>query len=78
MKESDVYTARIGKPNEIPAFAKIGDKFADGYILNISDNQVKSRKTHEWGISLGHVKSCSQFPGHHNPLQFADWSIRKA
>jgi Tfp pilus assembly protein PilO len=52
VKNGDVYTARIGKPKEIPALAKIGDKFADGYILSISETQVVFRKTHERGIPL--------------------------
>jgi hypothetical protein len=33
-------------------FAKIGDKFADGYVLSITATQVVLRKTHERGIPL--------------------------
>ena len=52
VKNKNVYTAMIGMPQGFPMFAKIGDKFADGYVLSISDTQVVLRKTHERGIPL--------------------------
>ncbi|MBN2266075.1 MAG: hypothetical protein JW775_09710, partial [Candidatus Aminicenantes bacterium] len=52
VKNQDVYTALIGLPQGFPVFAKIGDKFADGYVLSISDTQVVLRKTHDRGIPL--------------------------
>ena len=52
VKKKNVYTALIGMPQGFPMFAKIGDKFADGYILSINETQVVLRKTHERGIPL--------------------------
>jgi Tfp pilus assembly protein PilP len=52
VKNKNVYTALIGMPQGFPMFAKIGDKFADGYVLSINDTQVVLRKTHERGIPL--------------------------
>ncbi|NTV81996.1 MAG: pilus assembly protein PilP [Candidatus Aminicenantes bacterium] len=52
VKNQTVYTALIGMPQGFPMFAKIGDKFADGYVLSITATQVVLRKTHERGIPL--------------------------
>jgi Tfp pilus assembly protein PilP len=52
VKNNNVYTAMIGMPQGFPMFAKVGDKFTDGYVLSISDTQVVLRKTHERGIPL--------------------------
>jgi len=52
VKNKNVYTALIGMPQGFPVFAKVGDKFADGYVLSISETQVVLRKTHERGIPL--------------------------
>jgi Tfp pilus assembly protein PilP len=52
VKNKNVYTALIGMPQGFPVFAKVGDKFADGYVLSISDTQVVLRKPHERGIPL--------------------------
>jgi hypothetical protein len=52
VKSKNVYTALIGTAQGFPMFAKVGDKFADGYILSINDTQVVLRKTHERGIPL--------------------------
>ena len=52
VKNKNTYTALIGMPQGFPMFAKVGDKFADGYVLSISDTQVVLRKTHERGIPL--------------------------
>ncbi len=52
VKNKNVYTALIGTVQGFPTFAKLGDKFADGYVLSINDTQVVLRKTHERGIPL--------------------------
>lgn len=52
VKNKNVYTAMIGQPQGFPMFAKVGDKFADGYVLSITETQVVLRKTHERGIPL--------------------------
>ncbi|HPW17758.1 MAG TPA: hypothetical protein PLP83_05200 [Candidatus Aminicenantes bacterium] len=52
VKNRNVYTALIGMPQGYPMFAKVGDKFADGYVLSISETQVVLRQTHERGIPL--------------------------
>lgn len=52
VKSQNVYTALIGMPQGFPMFAKVGYKFADGYVLSITDTQVVLRKTHERGIPL--------------------------
>ena len=52
VKNKNVYTALIGMPQGFPMFAKVGDKFADGYVLSINETQVVLRKTHERGIPL--------------------------
>jgi Tfp pilus assembly protein PilP len=52
VKNKTVYTALIGTAQGFPTFAKVGDKFADGYVLSINDTQVVLRKTHERGIPL--------------------------
>ncbi len=52
VKNKNVYTALIGMPQGFPAFAKVGDKFADGYVLSINDTQVVLRKTSERGLPL--------------------------
>jgi Tfp pilus assembly protein PilP len=52
VKNKAVYTALLGTPQGFPTFAKVGDKFADGYVLSINDTQVVLRKTHERGIPL--------------------------
>jgi hypothetical protein len=51
-KNKNVYTALIGMPQGFPMFAKVGDKFADGFVLSINETQVVLRKTHERGIPL--------------------------
>jgi len=52
VKKENVYTALIGLPQGFPMFAKVGYKFADGYLLSINETQVVLRKTHERGIPL--------------------------
>jgi Tfp pilus assembly protein PilP len=52
VKNKNVYTALLGAAQGFPTFAKVGDKFADGYVLSINDTQVVLRKTHERGIPL--------------------------
>jgi len=45
-------TAIVSGPQGFPFFIKTGDRFADGYILSITDSQVVFRKTNERGIPL--------------------------
>jgi Tfp pilus assembly protein PilP len=52
VKSKNVYTALVGTTQGFPTFARVGDKFADGYVLSINDTQVVLRKTHERGIPL--------------------------
>jgi Tfp pilus assembly protein PilP len=52
VKNKTVYTALLGTTQGFPMFVRVGDKFADGYVLSISDTQVVLRKTHERGIPL--------------------------
>jgi len=52
VKTKNVFTALIGQPQGFPMFAKVGDRFADGYVLSITETQVVLRKTHERGIPL--------------------------
>jgi Tfp pilus assembly protein PilP len=52
VKSKDGYTAMIGMSQSFPMFVKVGDKFADGFVLSISETQVVLRKTHERGIPL--------------------------
>jgi hypothetical protein len=52
VKKEKVYTALIGMPQGFPMFAKVGHKFADGFVLAINETQVVLRKTHERGIPL--------------------------
>jgi len=52
VKNKKTYPAMIGMPQGFPMFVIVGDKFADGYVLSITDSQVVLRKTHERGIPL--------------------------
>ncbi len=52
VKNKKIFTAIIGMPQGFPMFAKVGDKFTDGYVLSINETQVVLRKTHERGIPL--------------------------
>jgi serine/threonine protein kinase len=47
-----IFTAMIGTPEGFPMFAKVGDKFADGFLLSINETQIVLRKTHERGVPL--------------------------
>lgn len=46
------YVAIVSGPQEFPYFLKVGDKLADGYVLNIDDTKVVFRKTHDRGFPL--------------------------
>lgn len=48
----DKLTAIAGSPQSFPFYLKIGDKFADGFVLTIGDSQVTLRKTSDRGIPL--------------------------
>ncbi len=52
VKNKNVYTALIGTPQGFPTFAKVGDKFTDGYVLSITATQVVLRKTSDRGLPL--------------------------
>jgi len=45
-------TAIVSGPQGFPFFIKMGDRFADGYVLSINESQVVFRKTNERGIPL--------------------------
>lgn len=47
-----IYTAIINGPQGFPYFIKVGQKFADGFVLSIKEFQVVFRKTEERGIPL--------------------------
>lgn len=46
------YTAIINGPQGFPYFIKVGQIFADGFVLSIKEFQVVFRKTKERGIPL--------------------------
>jgi len=52
VKTKQKLTAIVSGPQGFPYFVKVGDKFSDGYILSINENQVVFRKTNERGIPL--------------------------
>ena len=52
VKTKQKHTAIVSGPQGFPYFIKAGDKFADGYVLSIKDDQVVFRKTNERGIPL--------------------------
>ena len=52
VRNKGIFTAMIGLPQGFPFFAKIGDKYADGYLLSITETQIVLRKTHERGVPL--------------------------
>ncbi|MCJ7644341.1 MAG: hypothetical protein MUP28_07670 [Candidatus Aminicenantes bacterium] len=52
VKTKQKLTAIVSGPQGFPYFIKAGDKFADGYVLSIKDDQVVFRKTNERGIPL--------------------------
>jgi Tfp pilus assembly protein PilP len=52
VKSKQKLTAIVVGPQGFPYFVKVGDKFSDGYVLSINENQVVFRKTNERGIPL--------------------------
>ncbi len=52
IKSKKGFTAIVGTSQGFPSFVNVGDKFSDGYVLSINENQVVFRKTHERGIPL--------------------------
>lgn len=52
VKRKGRYEAVIGMASGFPMTAREGDKFADGYVLSIGDNQIVLRKTQERGVPL--------------------------
>jgi Tfp pilus assembly protein PilP len=53
-------TAIVSGPQGFPFFIKTGDRFADGYVLSITDSQVVFRKTNERGIPLMRSKDITK------------------
>ena len=51
------FTAIINGPQGFPYFIKVGQKFADGFVLAIKEFQVVFRKTEERGIPLRKPKN---------------------
>jgi Tfp pilus assembly protein PilP len=52
VKRKGRFEAVIGMASGFPMSAREGDKFADGYVLSIGDNQIVLRKTRERGVPL--------------------------
>jgi Tfp pilus assembly protein PilP len=52
VKSGQQLTAIVSGPQGFPYFIKTGEKFADGYVLSITDSQVVFRKTNERGVPL--------------------------
>ena len=52
VKSGQQITAIVSGPQGFPYFIKAGEKFADGYVLSITDSQVVFRKTNERGVPL--------------------------
>jgi Tfp pilus assembly protein PilP len=52
VKNKGRFEAVIGMPSGFPLTAREGDKFSDGYVLSIGDNQVVLRKTQDRGVPL--------------------------
>lgn len=52
IKSKKGFTAIVGTNQGFPSFVNVGDKFSDGYVLRINENQVVFRKTHERGAPL--------------------------
>lgn len=52
VKDPKGFTAILGTTQGFPFFAKVGDKFSDGYLISITENQAVFRKTHERGVPL--------------------------
>lgn len=45
-------TAIITGPDSLPFYIKEGDKFSDGFVLSIGNDEVIFRKTNERGVPL--------------------------
>jgi Tfp pilus assembly protein PilP len=52
VKSKSKLTAIVSGPQGFPHFVKAGDRFADGYVLNIQETQAVFRVTSEKGIPL--------------------------
>lgn len=52
IKSKSGYRALIAMTDGFPLTAREGDRFADGYILSISDDEIVFRKTRERGVPL--------------------------
>jgi len=45
-------TAIVGSSQGLPYFVNVGDRFADGYVLEITETKAVFRKTHDRGVPL--------------------------
>jgi Tfp pilus assembly protein PilP len=52
IKNKKGFTAIVGTNQGFPDFVNVGDKFSDGYVLRITENQIVFRKTHDRGLPL--------------------------
>lgn len=60
VKAKNKYTAIINGPQGFPYSIKVGDKFADGFVLSITANKVVFRKLKERGIPLMRPKDITK------------------
>lgn len=60
VKAKGRYTAIINGPQGFPYSVKVGDRFADGFVLSISANKVVFRKLKERGIPLMRPKDITK------------------
>lgn len=52
VKSKGRFEAVIGMPSGFPLTAREGDRFSDGYVLSIGEDQVVLRQTHQGGVPL--------------------------
>jgi len=60
VKAKNRFTAIINGPQGFPYYVKVGDKFADGFVLSITPNKVVFRKLKERGIPLMRPKDITK------------------
>jgi len=60
VKAKGRFTAIINGPQGFPYSVKVGDRFADGFVLSISANKVVFRKLKERGIPLMRPKDITK------------------
>ena len=52
VKARGKFTAIVTGPQEFPLFIKVGQRFADGFVLSIQESKITFRKTKERGFPL--------------------------